>query len=187
MTFHPLSFYHIYNRGNNSQQIFFKDENYSYFLKKIRKHLRPHCQILAWCLMPNHFHLLIYTDSHNSSEVNSSEIQMAIATILRSYTRAINNQENRTGSLFQQKTKSKEIKDVTTCFHYIHQNPVRSKLVNSMDQWSFSSYLDYCGKRKGSLINRAMAHKYLDIARSPSEFEDESKKVIQDSAKDKFF
>lgn len=103
----------------------------------------------------------------------------SIAILLRSYTRAINNQENRTGSLFQMSTKAKcltdnslnspawfsssfgtiiNIEDSTksypqVCFSYIHSNPVDGKLVERPEDWEFSSYRDVIGLRKGSLIN----------------------------------
>ncbi|MBE9488697.1 MAG: transposase [Bacteroidetes bacterium] len=51
--------YHIYNQGNNQREIFFKRENYLFFLKKIETYILPYTDILAWCLMPNHFHLMV--------------------------------------------------------------------------------------------------------------------------------
>jgi len=60
MQFATDHIYHIYNRGNNAQPIFFSRENYLFFLKKVRKHILPHADILAWCLMPNHFHFMVY-------------------------------------------------------------------------------------------------------------------------------
>jgi putative transposase len=59
MNFEPENVYHIYNRGNQHQLIFFIEANYLLFLRKIREHLLPHSDILSWCLMPNHFHLMI--------------------------------------------------------------------------------------------------------------------------------
>ncbi len=82
----PVTFYHIYNRGNNKQDIFSRRENYLYFLKKIRKHLLPHLDIVAYCLMPNHFHILAYTKSDIDHEKFSEDLKI----MLRSYTRAIN-------------------------------------------------------------------------------------------------
>ena len=51
--------YHIYNRGNNRQRVFLRDDHYLLFLKKLRDLLQPQAHIVAWCLMPNHFHLLV--------------------------------------------------------------------------------------------------------------------------------
>lgn len=59
MVFEQGHLYHIYNRGNNSQRIFFNRENYSFFLRKIKQNILPHADILAWVLMPNHFHLMV--------------------------------------------------------------------------------------------------------------------------------
>ncbi|MDH5365920.1 MAG: transposase, partial [Cyclobacteriaceae bacterium] len=116
MEFVPNNIYHVYNRGNNSQPIFFERENYLFFLKKIRNHLSPFVEILAYCLMPNHFHLLVFipeSDSgldlkSNPEFVINQKINNSIGIILRSYTRAINKKFNRTGSLFQKGTKAKK-------------------------------------------------------------------------------
>jgi putative transposase len=62
--------YHVFNRGNNSQTVFYNRENYLFFLDKIRKSILPHADVLAWCLMPNHFHLMI---SVSCVEVKISE------------------------------------------------------------------------------------------------------------------
>jgi len=51
--------YHIYNQGNNKQNIFFFKENYLFFLRKIRTFILPYADILSWCLTPNHFHLMV--------------------------------------------------------------------------------------------------------------------------------
>ena len=110
MKFEENKFYHIYNRGNNRGLIFFEDENYIFFLKKLRNHLYPLVDIVAFCLMPNHFHLMIHTNSPGDSESPgelSKNITNAIAAILRSYTRAINKKFERTGSLFQQSNLTK--------------------------------------------------------------------------------
>ena len=105
MKFSENNIYHIYNRGNNCEPIFFDEVNYLFFLKKLKTELTPYCKILAYCLMPNHFHLLGYVEPKNSSEdLKSSDefrLKNAIAILLRFYTRVINKQQNRTGSLFQ--------------------------------------------------------------------------------------
>jgi len=118
--------YHIFNQGNNHRKIFYKQENYLFFLKKIKENITPYADILAWCLMPNHFHLMIfinkseiYIEQKNDDE--SLEFQKiadkqnkkskltlndSIGILLRSYTRAINKQEKSTGSLFRAHTKA---------------------------------------------------------------------------------
>lgn len=117
--------YHVFNRGNNSQTVFFDRENYLFFLEKLRNHILPHADILAWCLMPNHFYLMVSINqidvviseySHGSEGFTSSEtltipskkrtINESIGIILRSYTRAIQKQQKITGSLFQKETKA---------------------------------------------------------------------------------
>ena len=114
MKFEEGNIYLIYNRGNGSRQIFFERENFIFFLEKIRKHLTPLVDILAYCLMPNHFHILVHVPektkyaqmihqvapSHLMDTLNSDDtskpISDAIAVILRSYTQAINKRFNRT-------------------------------------------------------------------------------------------
>jgi putative transposase len=52
-------YYHIYNRGNNRQSIFFRTENYLYFLGRVKKYIVPLAKVVAYCLMPTHYHLLV--------------------------------------------------------------------------------------------------------------------------------
>jgi Transposase and inactivated derivatives len=128
MEFAEGHIYHVYNRGNNSQTIFYARENYLFFLEKLRKHLLPHADVLAWCLMPNHFHLMIevkQVDIEIGEQVTSDgasegftwsetltksprrrTLNDSIGIILRSYSRAIQKQEKNTGSLFQKETKA---------------------------------------------------------------------------------
>ncbi len=60
MEFYPQQLFHIYNQGNNRRETFFTDENYRFFLWKMRAYLLPFGDLVAWCLMPNHFHWLFY-------------------------------------------------------------------------------------------------------------------------------
>ncbi len=187
MQFDQGHLYHIYNRGNNSQVLFFERENYLFFLSKIRKYLHPLVDILAYCLMPNHFHLLIYVPeiaSSKHSECDSKSrpelINKNIGIILSSYTRAINKKHGRTGSLFQSKTKAKNLSNpdyAFTCFHYIHQNPLSAGLVNLMEEWEFSSYKDYAGLRDGTLCKKVLAVELLDTPIKPILFIEQSKGV----------
>src|SRR6266705_1168744 len=105
MEFFSNELYHIYNRGNNKQKIFFTPENYIYFLKKVRLYILPFCDILAYCLMPNHFHFFIHSDRRTISTklIGGKEkniLSESIRKLLSSYTQGINKQNSSTGSLF---------------------------------------------------------------------------------------
>ena len=191
--------YHIYNQGNNQRRIFFNRENYLYFLEKIKTYIPPYGDILAWCLMPNHFHLMVYiwevalsaesdtmTPSHRITKERT--LNDSIAIMLRSYTRAINKQENQSGSLFKAHTKAEcinclngitpsfitensiakiniqnpEEQYLQNCFDYIHLNPVKAGLVNNMIDWEFSSAIDYASLRNGKLVNKEVARLYVN-------------------------
>lgn len=183
MFFNEDTFYHIYNRGINKQDIFFSKENYLFFVSKLKKLIAPHCSILAYCLMPNHFHLLIYMSKHNTGFISSGQMQTLVrklGTLQSSYTRAINLQENRSGSLFQGKFKAVELSSehATTCFHYIHQNPVKAKLTNALEKWGFSSYREYIGNSIFQLCDKTTAYKHLNIAEDIELFKNDSLNVI---------
>ncbi len=149
--------YHVYNRGNNQQKIFFDERNYYFFIDKIKTHLLPACEILSWCLMPNYFHLLIYATDKSCFERPSfggkpmQELPYQIGKLLSSYSQAINKQNKTTGSLFQQKTKAVCVSDqdarIVSCAHYIHRNPLKAGLVIKMEDWKFSSFRGYKGMK----------------------------------------
>jgi putative transposase len=186
MEFFANELYHIYNRGNNKQKIFFSPDNYIYFLKKVEAHIHPCCSILAYCLMPNHFHFLVHSDKRTTvtkliGDKERNILSEGIRNTLSSYTQAINKQNNSTGSLFQQNTKARPMvkggKNYDfTCLHYIHQNPVTAKLVTKMEDWPYSSFIDYCGLRNGTLCNRELAIQLLDL-RMESFYEDSYKMI----------
>ena len=62
------TYYHIYNRGNNRQNVFFEERNYRYFLQLYAKYIEPVADTYAYCLLPNHFHLLVRTKSVDEQE-----------------------------------------------------------------------------------------------------------------------
>ncbi|MEM1405894.1 MAG: transposase [Bacteroidota bacterium] len=191
MDFSQRGFYHVYNRGNNGQKIFYDNENYTFFLRKIRNHLSPLVSIVAYCLLPNHFHFLIYVDytyslddfeSSNKLGLKSKKISNGIAIILRSYTQAINKRYARTGSLFQQKTKAKYLESRYTnypfiCFHYIHQNPLKAGLVKRVSDWEYSSYNCYVNVYSNTSIEKVIAYDLLDIPPNSNEFIKQSDSV----------
>ncbi|MEM1324350.1 MAG: transposase [Bacteroidota bacterium] len=183
MHFETQTIYHLYNQGNKGQEIFFSRSNYLFFLRKARTYLLPHCDILCYCLLPNHFHFLIYVNeverlvkNKKSGLLKPRTINDSISIMLRSYTRAVNESRGESGSLFRQETKAKngDKEHFITllgseelffgggdygviCFDYIHENPPKAGLVSQSVEWEFSSAQDYAGLRNGTLCNQQLA------------------------------
>lgn len=176
MIFFPNNIYHVYNQGNDRQNIYFNRSDYLIFLNLYKKLIFPYADTIAWCLMPNHFHFMIYTDERCLTKLKQGGIFIdpvtnGIRKLLSGYARIFNNQNQRSGSVFRQKTKAKRLSDIKimpgsshtvqdyfiNCFHYIHQNPFIAKLVTRLEDWEFSSFLDYAGLRDGKLCNKNLA------------------------------
>ena len=196
MNFTPDNLYHVYNQGNDKQLIFSLVEDYFIFLRMIRKYISPHAEIIAYCLMPNHFHLLIYTDERVAETIKQGGLLIDPLTngfrkLLSGYARIYNKVNNKTGSLFRQKTKVKNLSLDTSgsdhnlqdyyfnCLHYIHQNPLRASIVNRLEDWEFSSFKDYAGLRNGTLCNKDLANKYCSY--QPETFIKTSYQIIPSS------
>jgi putative transposase len=146
----PDQYYHVINRGNEKKQIFFEMENYSFFLNKLGKYLNKYQPMLiAYCLMPNHFHLIL-------KEVRENAIAKCLHALQTSYAKSINKRYSRSGHLFQDTYRKKIVKNevhLVCLSRYIHLNPVRSGLVRSPEDWKFSSYREYIGLRKKELTH----------------------------------
>jgi putative transposase len=204
MNFIPDNIYHIYNQGNNKQQIFSSDEDYLIFLKIIKKCISPHAEIIAYCLMPNHFHFLIYADDRVNTMIKQGGLLIDLLTngvrkLLSGYARIYNNLHNQAGSLFRQKTKYNCLSEITipsnsinthqdyyfNCFHYIHQNPLRAGLVKRLEDWEYSSFKDYPLLRNGTICNKELASKFCSY--DPENFIKTSYGIISDNIINEFF
>jgi REP element-mobilizing transposase RayT len=166
--------YHFYNQGNNKELIFKERADYLRFLSKFQCLVLPHCDILSWVLMPNHFHFLIYISQKSIIPVElgnivTNKINNGFRLLLSEYAQEFNKKYNRSGSLFRQKTKAKCLSEFTDknyplhCFNYIHQNPLKAGLVKKIEDWEFSSFPDFIGKRNGVICNQSLAKRLLGI------------------------
>jgi len=183
MHFDSNEVYHVYNRGNNKQPIFFNEKNYLFFLNKIRNEWKKYCEILSYCLMPNHFHFMLYPNEHGCKNIILDEkithlqnLSKTIGHTLSSYTKAINIQNHTIGTLFQKKTKAKclttseDLKDISmkeylsTCFYYVYRNPLTAIYVTNIKDWPYSSFPDYYGYRNGSICNKNLALDLLSLS-----------------------
>ena len=187
--------YHIYNRGNNRQTIFFKPENYLYFLGKFRKYLSPQCDLLAYTLMPNHFHFLIHATEGSAKSkpvgnINLSELSNGFRLLQSNYAQHFNKKYNRSGSLFRQKIKMKSLSGGDAnygfvAFHYIHQNPLKAGLATRIEDWKYSSFPDHAGIRMGTICNKKLAFKNIGFDRD--NFVEGSYRAIEDVLIQKIF
>ena len=108
---------------------------------------------MSYCLMPNHFHLLVKINEFEFKEdVLLTGVEKAFKNFFISYSKSINQAYNRTGALLQYKFKRKEVNDedyLSWLIYYIHANPVKSGFTKSLEDWQYSSYNEIlCNKSK---------------------------------------
>lgn len=166
----PERYYHIFNRGANKKRIFYTSENYNYFLFLLKKFLLTHIEVLAYSLLPNHFHIIDYTKSTTLNDNQYKiDITKAFKQLFISYAMAINNQENFTGNLFDPKFKRLEIDKedyLKYLVFYTHYNPEKHRIINDFRQYHFSSYNAYVSISRSEIARK----KILDLFGGQDEF-----------------
>lgn len=170
------SFYHLYNRGVEERDIFLDEQDYKVFLHFLKRYLtKPpespdriqpvwkfdlfdKLQLIAYCLMPNHFHLLI-------KQVTKQAITDFMRALANSYVRYFNEKYKRVGTLFEGIYKGVLVENETYLLHltrYIHINPMEVMEVQPGDRlhlkeilinYPYSSYGEYLGKRQTTWIH----------------------------------
>lgn len=164
----PESTYHVYNRANGNEKLFLSADNYRYFLKKYEEHISPIADTFCYCLMPNHFHLLIRIKTEKElyevfklktncitlrgfktleelsrEQALSKLLSQQFSHFFNSYAQSFNKLHLRKGSLFMHPYKRKKVSDqnyLLKLVNYIHLNPVESNLCKFPEEWLFSSY-----------------------------------------------
>lgn len=147
--------YHVMLRGINQQQIFEDEEDYDKFLQVLKecKEVSEY-QLMAFCLMGNHVHLLI--------KQGQESLDTVFRRIAGRYVYWYNVKYRRVGHLFQDRFKSEPVEDdayFLTVLRYIHRNPVKAKICRTMEAYPYSSYKEYIGN--SDLIDRGMAEQLL--------------------------
>ncbi|TAH01758.1 MAG: hypothetical protein EAZ15_06720 [Sphingobacteriales bacterium] len=153
---HCDKIYHVYNRGNNGAPIFKTQNNYSFFLKKYALYIEPVASTFAYCLLGNHFHLLVKikceTEIISNSQIKYPNkviesiphyISKQFAHLFNSYSQAFNTQFNRTGNLFETPFRRIEVKETAyflKLIWYIHFNPQKHGFVKDFREYPYSSY-----------------------------------------------
>jgi putative transposase len=156
----PGKYYHIYNRGNNRENIFNEERNYTYFLKLYAYHVGSIADTFAYCLLRNHFHLFVrvkdltgFPTSGEISEGRQSPVtnenlsglnpSQAFSNFFNAYAKSFNKAYHRVGALFQRPFGRIEVTTVVYLFRlvtYIHQNPQRHGFIADFREWPYSSY-----------------------------------------------
>jgi REP element-mobilizing transposase RayT len=134
----PGHWYHLYNRGINGETIYHTEANYQYFLDLLAKYVFLTAKVYAYCLMKNHFHLLvsIHDDTKRKPHLYFSDM-------FNSYTQGLNKHLGRTGSLFERPFRRKVIsseKQRVQVTLYIHNNPRHHGIMNDIAKYQYSSY-----------------------------------------------
>ena len=152
------TYYHVYNRGVEKRKIFIDDQDYYVFLSLLRRYLGEEpcvrsqrreydwlaedIEVVAFCLMPNHFHLLVY-------QIEIGSVTRLIRAVCSSYATYFNKKYHRVGSLFQGNFKAIRVNDDGYLLHltrYIHRNPY------DYLNWRWSSLDYWLGKSSVSWV-----------------------------------
>ena len=149
------NFYHVYNRAVDRKPLFTRKRNYAFFLTRMVKYLIPVLDVYAFCLLRNHFHLLVkIKDFTTLQDLAAFEdllnlVPNAFKKMFQSYAMAFNKQENRIGALFQEPFKRSLIDSeeyLIQMVYYIHFNPQKHGLVKNFRNYQHSSYPLYVQK-----------------------------------------
>jgi REP element-mobilizing transposase RayT len=166
MYLEPDGIYHIYNHAVGPENLFRSAENYRYFLERYAYHVQPVVRTYAYCLLPNHFHLLVRVRSRAELIANlnlqgfenleglEAKIYRRVSNLFNAYAKAYNKSYARRGALFCHNFKRKPIGSDPELFRvilYIHRNPVHHGFARSLAEWYWSSYRCYIENEPGSL------------------------------------
>ncbi len=174
------NYYHVYNRANNREKLFYHEDNYGYFLNKFKEYLSEFVELYSFCLIPNHFHLLIKVIKEDSDlNMRLVTISKAFSDFFNSYSKSINKQENRYGNLFQRPFKRIYISEDNLLLKvvcYIHQNPIHHGLCKELEEYKWSSYFFITHKIEG-VVNET---EVLNWFGGLNEFLDLHKNIVND-------
>jgi putative transposase len=145
--------HHVTQRGNRKQRTFFSEADYALYLRLLRQGCeRTGTRIWAWCLMPNHVHLIL-TPSREDG------LTSTLGPVHRRYTWEINQREGWRGFLWQGRFASVPMEEahLHVCFRYVELNPVRARLATRAEDWRWSSARAHLGLAADGVTDLAAA------------------------------
>jgi REP element-mobilizing transposase RayT len=160
--FDPGYIYHVFNRAVGFDKLFYADKNYLYFLDLLKKGPEKHFNLITYCLLPNHFHLVLQIkDSTDPGSVSESFRRFGI-----SFSQAINKQQRRKGSLFMKPIKRKRVTDekyLKELILYTHLNPVHHGVDKDYKNYRWSSYQNIVKGTMNTVSNGIIEQYFGDI------------------------
>ncbi len=182
----PEGYYHVYNHAVGSDNLFENEKDYNYFLTQLKKHILPVGELLAYCLMPNHFHLIVRIKNENEIQavliarlknrfaVNmkkrgdflSEALSQIFSNFFNTYAKHYNFWKNRRGSLFKRAFRRKEITGMEyfkKLICYIHQNPVEAGFAEKPGDWKYSSYKALIGLQTTLIPRKEIVDLFGDL------------------------
>ncbi len=168
-------YYHIYNRGNDKGDIFFERRNYPYFLKLYKKYIVPIADTYAYCLMKNHFHLLVRLKTveeqwlalRPADDDKVLDPTQQFSNMFNSYAKSINKAYDRSGSLFQKhfgRVLVNSDRYFIYLITYIHRNPQKHGFVTDYRTYPYSSYRAIRSQSPSQLENETALAWFGDVA-----------------------
>lgn len=164
-------YYHLFNRGTNRQKLFFSKDNYKYFLKLMDKFLSEYMSILAYCLLPNHFHIIVKINNCQEQNIElNKEIdsgKLAVRQLMKlfiTYAMSVNVKEKRTGNLFAPKYKRLHITSdeyLKYLVFYTHYNPEKHGITGQFSSYTYSSFRAICSS-KTTKVDRDLVLELFD-------------------------
>ena len=128
--------YHVLNRGNGRQRVFHKREDYAAFARLLGEAgERVPMRLVAWCLMPNHFHLVVWPR-------NDGDLSRWMQWLMTSHVRRYHRHYKSSGHVWQGRFKAFPIQQdehLATVLRYVERNPLRARLVRRAEAWQWSS------------------------------------------------
>jgi REP-associated tyrosine transposase len=166
--------HHITQRGNRRQKTFFRKKDYELYIDLVGEWCHKEgVELWAWCLMPNHIHLIAVPPGKES-------LTKAISEAHRRYTKYINSRKNWRGHLWQGRYASYPMDEqhVFHCARYIEMNPVRSGLVRQPEDWPYSSARAHLDGQNDELVNVTPLLKMASDWRAYLMEEEENSKIF---------
>lgn len=163
----PTDHYHVMMRGINKERIFDNPKHKNFLLDLLETHIKENnIEILAYCIMNNHLHLVLQGDL--------TDISAALKKVNIRFAMRLNKDQDRVGHVFQDRYKSEVIyndQHLLQAIKYVHNNPVKAKMTNKPEDYKWSSYRFYLGKGD-KVISKESREIIIEIAGGYNRFVD---------------